>query len=88
MATTELFEAGADEDSASSAVLPPASPASLPSPAALPPASPASLPSPAASAPASPASPPPVELPLSGLELTGRKAVPMKLSKSDGISGG
>ena len=34
MATTELFEAGTDEDSVSSAALPPASPAPLPSSAA------------------------------------------------------
>ena len=64
MATTELFEVGTDEDSASSAALPPASPAPLPSSAAPPPESPASLLS-------------PVGPPLSELEFIGCKAVPM-----------
>ena len=69
MATTELFEAGTDDDSASSAALPPASPAPLPSSAA-----------------SAPASPPLAELPLSGLEFTGCKAVRVTLMKYSIIS--
>ena len=64
---------------------PPMSPsAAEPSPVALPPESPASPPPAAAE---SPASPPPAELPLSELEFTGCKAVPMtydQLRRFDG----